>query len=305
MDTDNFVAAIAGFIIILFLTWILIADIETLEHSNRDEDHRPTDHDSKDSQIPMAPNVETEILPTNRQNEKSTAEKQYSLDKRRFGIEVLTLVSILAYAGLAYPQWRAMVVANQNTTKALYISERAYVSLGDKNGNTIKLLKLQAGHPVGVKIFLQNSGHILADPVILNAFVGPLINGKRQMTFAWHHIRNCKNRQPFFNSHDGPIPGESVQVRYAHSDEPLSGADLKDFEDHGEDVGIDGSIEYCDGFGEVHCLSFCESYVPPPVDDFRFCMGGNQDFCFKGFGPPGPPESPQQEQREHQEEKPF
>jgi hypothetical protein len=53
-----------------------------------------------------------------------------------------------------------MVAANQNATKALQISERAYVSLGDKNGNTIKLLKLQASHPVGVKIFLQNSGHI-------------------------------------------------------------------------------------------------------------------------------------------------
>jgi hypothetical protein len=73
MDTENFVAAIGGFIIILFLTWILITDLETFEDSN-----------------------------CNRQNEQSAREKQYGLDKRRYRVEFLTLVVVLIYAGLAY-----------------------------------------------------------------------------------------------------------------------------------------------------------------------------------------------------------
>jgi hypothetical protein len=90
--------------------------LETLEHSDRDKDHRPTDENGKHSEVPSSPTVETDIPPANRQNEQSAREKQYGLDKRRYRVEFFTLVVVLIHAGVAYRQWRAMVVANQNAT---------------------------------------------------------------------------------------------------------------------------------------------------------------------------------------------
>src|SRR5713226_2642827 len=67
------------------------------------------------------------------------------------------------------------------------------------------------------------------------------------------------------------IPANSAQTRYlgiTDRNARLSVADIEAIKAAGQDIAVSGTIEYCDGFDVVRCLTFCGAHKPVPINDF-------------------------------------
>jgi hypothetical protein len=48
--------------------------------------------------------------------------------RNTLAVEALTLAAVVFYRAVAYCQWRAMIISNEQTKTALHVSERAYIT---------------------------------------------------------------------------------------------------------------------------------------------------------------------------------
>ena len=115
--------------------------------------------------IPPMLNAELQIPEAVIEKYDSAQQKADRLEKVRLGVEVLTLVAIVAYACISYQQWiatqqsaDAATSAAKTARDALHISERAYLTLA---GPTTDMGKKAS------KLVLTNSGRMAARNVEL------------------------------------------------------------------------------------------------------------------------------------------
>jgi hypothetical protein len=98
-------------------------------------------------------------------HESQTAQhgdESYSREKRwiergKVLIEALTLAAVIFYGCVAYRQWRAMIVANENSGGALEVAQSPYVFVVDINAAPLKI-----GEKVTGKIQFVNTGNLPA-----------------------------------------------------------------------------------------------------------------------------------------------
>ena len=74
-----------------------------------------------------------------------------SRERAKLVIEALTLAAVVFYGAVAYCQWRAMTISNEQTKTALHVAERAYITTDTPTFDlTTKFLNFS----------ITNSGHI-------------------------------------------------------------------------------------------------------------------------------------------------
>src|SRR3990167_5112531 len=100
---------------------------ETKNHES-DQEHQNT---------PPVPRAEPQILPPTINGCNSDQDKRYRLDRRRFYVEIFTLIAIALYTIIAYRQWDAMYKATEATKKSADAAERA-VTTAEKTFNQNK-----------------------------------------------------------------------------------------------------------------------------------------------------------------------
>ena len=69
----------------------------------------------------------------------------------KLAIEALTLCAMIFYGFVAYYQWRAMIIANQQTKTALHITQRAYITTDSPTFDSATKF---------INFFISNTGHI-------------------------------------------------------------------------------------------------------------------------------------------------
>ncbi len=208
---------------------------------------------------------------------------------------VVIAVWTIKYTTYSKGQWVIMQNAAKESTANFVMAQRAFVNVGSQDGRLMRLVPLQVGEPVTIALHLQNSGHLPATRVIVNFSVGAVIKSGQRIGLQNrpHHITACDPAKDVLNEHpfweESIIPANSAQTRYLRiADAKLSEGDLRGIKANGYDISVIGFIEYCDGFGEVHCLTFCAAYKQAPIDDFTLCQRGNLDYCAPGFAPSAP-----------------
>jgi len=174
-------------------------------------------------------------------------------------VTIFTLV--LAVVSIA--QWCQMVTANQNATKALQITQRAYVSLGSKSGKLAEFGNGEKGKRI-VIVHLVNSGLSTARHLVVH-FATEAPHG---FTFGFHRHRFRSPGGGIMTSNSGieiDLAGGAEHIEYLTEPTSLIGEEATNprglFEVHGE-------IEYCDIFGGYHCDQFSVRYMPSPIADF-------------------------------------
>ena len=106
-------------------------------------------------------------------NEKDPTQKmkvfwQFIIDPKHSSalMAIFTIFIFLTgavYAAFAALQWAAMRTANKLTTDALKTSQRAYITIGRKDGVVAELvIPPNPKETAGIVIYFQNSGHLPA-----------------------------------------------------------------------------------------------------------------------------------------------
>ncbi len=146
------------------------------------------------------------------------------------------------YVQYSRAQWETMQDTLRQSKDNFVGTQRAYVNIGSQDGRTMRLLPLEVGKPVTIAIYLQNSGHVPASRVIVNASAQPLINGMRSGSVKWHHITDCNPEKDALDQHpdweESIIPAGSAQTRYIFSDSKLSPADIEAIRQADSDIMI-------------------------------------------------------------------
>jgi hypothetical protein len=105
---------------------------------------------TEDNSGPFPPTLHAELnIPeTTVKDYKAGQAKTYRLEQFKLGIEVLTLGAVIFYACIARYQWKALLVANEQTKTALHVSERAYLTTGNPvldTDNGVVTMNIQNG----------------------------------------------------------------------------------------------------------------------------------------------------------------
>jgi hypothetical protein len=192
-----------------------------------------------------------------------------------------TLGVILAYTLFSGGMWLAMLAANRNAGHALEVSQRAYVSLGRPDGKLAELFSPD-DHQGKTKIVLYftNSGNIAASRFFVVSYRQR--RNERQITVQIQHIERWKDLGPrapggIVERYGGPDLGARSVGRFLLGPAyDLSPDELTDVKTGKEALVVQGSFEYCDGFGRWRCRKFGTLYEPPPSTDLRsnsHCLG--------------------------------
>ena len=206
----------------------------------------------------------------------------------RLLLEALAVVAIVAYGALAYRQWRIVLDATDNSTKALQVTERsyaavlrdteqayagslqasgkaqvavvqaterAYVTFGSKTGELGEFF----GNTMSVQnriiaLHFYNSGHSTAR----NLSVHVVTDGSGLIS-----------RRHRFKGPQGDIvstevsPERDLAAGAEHSEyfaSPWSQTELAN--NPTDTFTLTGQLEYCDVFGAYHCQEFSTNYMP-------------------------------------------
>jgi hypothetical protein len=126
--TQEFLAVIAGFIVFVFLTWTLVTDLDSLDEiGNGQKDERAASEHDHHTGVAFPPNVKTDIPPAPGNQRDPYQERQYRLEKKRYRIEIVTLVILSIYAAFTYFLLVATQSASQISAEALTDVQRAFV----------------------------------------------------------------------------------------------------------------------------------------------------------------------------------
>jgi hypothetical protein len=235
-----------------------------------DQQTRPTNggDSSKDILPSSSDNPPTPQNPQPQKGKKRTyRSRQECRDRWKLGVEIVTFLVVAIYTVVAYRQWRAMVASNDNTTKALQITQRAYVALGNKNGTLAEFGKeVEKGKRVVILHFV-NSGLSTARHLVIHF---PSKSPSGGETLGNHRHR--------FRGSDGETmtSGGGLETNLAGGAEHIEYLTDSALLDNETAVGpnrwglfeIWGEIEYCDIFGLYHCEPFSARYMPSPIGNF-------------------------------------
>jgi hypothetical protein len=238
---------------------------------------------------PTVRQAEVDVLRTLVDEYKARDTEASRLQRRNFRLGVITVVLVFVYTTVAAFQWCAMLNANNNATKALQTAERPYVALGDRDGRVGDFVKTDSGIPIALKLYFFNSGHEPATNVTINLFAfGPGLS-----QFRPQHIERWKMVGPSipvrnpgggsFGNQAITIPGESAYTLYRGGKWMPDSAtfQLLDSEIAKREFEPEGTIEYCDRFGEYHCMAFGDRYLGVPFHIFIVDIA-DQYLCPRG-----------------------
>src|SRR5207249_2995349 len=93
------------------------------------------------------------------------------------GLEGVGIAAGVFYAIVSFWMWRAMIDANNMARKTSQVSQRAYVTVGRKDGIVANFVASEAGNATGLVIYFQNSGHLpakLSWGPLMTAIVPPI-----------------------------------------------------------------------------------------------------------------------------------
>ncbi len=100
----------------------------------------------------LAPNEGSPPVLANQ--DSSIRERHYRLERRKFWVEVTTLIILLAYTTITFWQWRAM-------KDTLQIAHRAYISIED-----VQITDVMIDADMTLSFRLKNTGQVPADGVL-------------------------------------------------------------------------------------------------------------------------------------------
>jgi hypothetical protein len=176
-------------------------------------------------------------------------------DRLKVALEVLTLLAVIIYAALTFrllktgqTQVDAMNAANLIAKQNLHADLRAYVSLGDTNGQWINRNQHK------VTLFFHNAGRTSAKNFSVRYTVGQA--GAQQS--AHMDIIHIERTQIVSGlGAGGIIEGGGSEI---DSGETLEWPDSKPDVDFEKEWTINGYFEFCDIFGQWHCQPFSGHY---------------------------------------------
>lgn len=200
-------------------------------------------------------------------------------------LQALIVIGILVYGAIAYRQWHIMLVASDNSTKALQANERAfvaalqttegtlqsikrsyetalqtteraYVTFGSKSGELGEFIdNPMPGEKRIIVLHFYNAGHSTARHLAIHA-----ITDKQSPMSSRHRFKGP--RGDIVNtgtSIERDLAGGAEHLEYIIS--PWSQRELAKMAE-GQQFSIFGQFEYCDIFGTYHCQGFSTNYLP-------------------------------------------
>lgn len=192
-------------------------------------------------------------------------------DQWKVFLAALMVVGLLAYGVIAYRKWHTMLVAGDNSTKALKDAERAYadtfqaterayatalqvaqqayVIFGSKNGELGEFIDNPVpGHRRIIALHFYNSGYSTARHLAVH-----VITGSGDSMSSRHRFKGMRgNIVTTGVSVERDLPAGAEHLEYIIS--PWSQRELSD--NMTGRFSISGQFEYCDVFGSYHCRGF-------------------------------------------------
>ena len=161
--TEQFLVVILGFIFFVFLGWFFLGDLQLMEGAYEeipsDKSQAGTHNNNQQPELSLMSSVESPISPAPSNAKNAESQKQYNLDKRRYRIELLTFIAVIFYADVTYQLLQTSRATNEDSRKALEISDRAYVNVRE----AFMRQPLAVAQPLP-RVFLsyENTGHLPA-----------------------------------------------------------------------------------------------------------------------------------------------
>jgi hypothetical protein len=196
----------------------------------------------------------TQPIISEKQSYKDREERR---DRIKLAIEMLTFIAVVIYAGLTYrllktnqAQVGAMNGANSIAKQNSQADLRAYVTLGDKDGQWIKRNKHQ------VTLLFHNAGRTPAKHFSARYTIGQA-GAKQSSHTDIVHMERTQIVSGF--GAGGIISGGGNEI---DSGETLNWLDAKPDVDFFKIWSMTGYFEYCDIFGKWHCEPFGGHFDP-------------------------------------------
>lgn len=204
---------------------------------------------------------ESNVVPPIHNAHTSKRKKKCWLEWGKFAVEVLTLIVVTVYTGIAYHQWESMRDATTASTTAFRLDQRAWVGV---TAATITITNFRVGQQVRAQIWVRNTGKTFALHLTIYQ---KLISLKTPIT-----------KFPEDQSNDAGItllPGADYAAQVGGGPIPLPVEELQAIKNGREFVYMYGSIGYRDIFGLPHRTQFSMIYNPN-TDNFDAYEGHNE-----------------------------
>jgi hypothetical protein len=237
-----------------------------------------------DTGIPFCPPPPPPTEPPRGAEVRSTPspeEKRYGLERKKFRVEVLTLLAVIAYAGIAGWQLHQMIRQNALTKEALdetrlsnERAQRAWVLPLSDNQEISPPGAIQPNQPFTVRIALRNSGNSPAHDITVRywALLGPIEWSRVKLQGDPPLPKQKPGDSPrglLGPQHNAEIPFQNITLDQSEMDRLAKGADALYFI---------GQISYADQFSNRHVTQFCYFHIPTrttPFNKATFCASFN------------------------------
>jgi hypothetical protein len=198
-------------------------------------------------------------------------------------IEVIGVLAIIAYTILTYSESCTMREANRLTQETLELSQRAYVTIGRKDGVVGDfVVPKDPSQNAEIVIYFQNSGRLPAKFAwgTMLPFLSSL-SGQKSTGITYTHPfkglqprrRDKKTGSIGESGESDLIAGDSIYVATLGA---ISQKDLAAFPENGVGLAIFGVLQYCDGFGNFFSRNFILGYRSgAPSADLGFYLVGD------------------------------
>jgi hypothetical protein len=259
------------------------------EHSEGNPKHHKTDNrpDKPQADFVRLPAIPEHTPTISAPDERSSAYNKICkwlrntrnvLHRWKIVIEWAGAAVLLAYTIITYCTLQAIKESNRITTESLRISQRAYITLGRKDGVVAEFLKPSDPNSASaIVVYFQNSGHL---PAHINWGATPETDLMAKMPetspffgiASYHHftpIQRIRGRQNNVLGYDfgiGTVIGSDSL--YVADFGTLPSSKLSSLAHNIKTVEIDGAFESCDDFGTYVCRQFVLKYRPLPYDSF-------------------------------------
>jgi hypothetical protein len=204
-----------------------------------------------------------------RRSDSYDCEKRW-IERGKLLLEGLTLIAVVSYGIVAYVQWRAMLVANDQVERALEVGQGTHVFV-----SSVEADSAQIGSKLTGQIQLVNTGNLAARNVIFEAMLQ--MYSECPTGFAGEMNNPPEFDMPPNLSSFADQPPETV-----NSQQPLSKDDFDGFTRGTKKLCAYGAIEYWTGFldsigrQKVTLQPFCQ--WTDKTYHFQRCQGLNTEY---------------------------
>lgn len=237
-----------------------------------------------DGSVTVHGQLETHLPPDLQQKQDAREEQQDGRDKKKFIVEVLTLISVTIYAGLTL--WQACLIRESNRTshEAFQISQRSSITVGRKDGVVAEIVvPKDVQQNAEIIIYFQNTGHLPAK-FVWGTIVPFLAKGTTTKNSGINYVHpfpgfmwRRRNHGSIGESGESTvIAGESVLAATLGT---IPQSELQKFPSENLGLMIVGMFEYCDEIGTHAIRNFGITYRSnAPNPELSFALA--QDTAF-------------------------